>query len=419
MSTLVILIPPRTRLRARGPGDAAPAPRTSGEYTFVATSDGFAVQSQGQCAPALLPKAATVVAVLAETDVAWHRITLPKAAASRMRAALVGVLEDSLLEDAEDVHLALAPTAAAGQLTWVAAADRAWLRGELAVLEKADVFVDRVVPMTWPDDPPSGHFAETVAGDSGPAQGIALHWAHPDGVVTLRLDGALARAMLPQASARAARWSATPATAAAAESWLGAPVSVMPPSERALQAARSLWNLRQFDLVQSHRGARAVRDGLRKFLGPAWRPARWGVAALVVLQLVGLNLWAWQQRSQVDGRRGELQKLVKATFPRVTDIELQRDAIAVMEREAQALRAQAGRAGDTDLETMLFAAASAWPPDRPPVATLRYESGKLTLAAAGWSDAQVEQFRSLLQPSGWRVESSAGLLTLRRAGASL
>ena len=418
MSTLVVLIPPRTRLRARGPSDAAP-PRASGEYAFVATSDGFAIQSQGQCAPARLPKAPRVVAAPADPAAPWHRIPRPKAASSRMRAALVGVLEDSLLEDVDAVHLALAPTAAAGQLAWVAATDRAWLRGELAALEKADVFVDRVVPMTWPDDPPSGPFAETDADVSGPAQGIALHWAHPDGVASLRLDGALARAMLPQANARIARWSATPATAAAAEAWLGAPVSVMPPSERALLAARSLWNLRQFDMVQGHRGARAMRDGLRKLLGPAWRPARWGIAALVALQLVGLNLWAWQQRSQLDGRRAELQKLVKATFPRVTDIELQRDAIAVMQREAQALRAQAGRAGDADLETMLHAAASAWPADRPPVGTLRYETGKLTLAAAGWSDAQVEEFRSMLQPSGWRVEASAGLLTLRRAGASL
>jgi general secretion pathway protein L len=419
MSTLVIQLSPRTRLRARGPASDGAGVRTSGEYAFVTTNDGFTIQSQGQCAPALLPKAVSVVAVLAETDVAWHRITLPKAPASRMRAALVGVLEDSLLEDAEDVHLALAPTAAAGQLTWVAAVDRAWLSAELAALEKAEVFVDRVVPMTWPDDPPSGHFAETAADESGPTQGIALHWAHPDGVASLRLDGALARAMLPQTNLRAARWSANPATAAAAEAWLGVPVSVMPPGERSLQAARSLWNLRQFDLVHTNRGARAMREGMRKFFGPAWRPARWGLAALVVLQLAGLNLWAWQQRSQVDSRRLELQKLVKATFPRVTEIELQRDTIAVMEREAQALRAQAGRAGDTDLETMLNAAASAWPADRPPVATLRYEPGKLTLAAAGWSDAQVEQFRSLLTPSGWRVEAQAGLLTLRRTGASL
>ena len=58
------------------------------------------------------------------------------------------------------MHFAVAPDAVAGQPAWVAAIDLAWLRAELAALEKANVFVDRVVPAAWPDDPPSGHFAE-------------------------------------------------------------------------------------------------------------------------------------------------------------------------------------------------------------------------------------------------------------------
>ena len=39
------------------------------------------------------------------------------------------------------------------------------------MLEKAGVFVDRVVPSAWPDDPPSGHFAETGAANNGSAFG--------------------------------------------------------------------------------------------------------------------------------------------------------------------------------------------------------------------------------------------------------
>ena len=103
-----------------------------------------------------------MVAVLADTDVSWHRITLPKAPAARLRAALVGVLEEALLEDADDVHLALAPQAVRRPADLGRRGRPAWLRGELAALEKADVFVDRVVPMAWPDDPPIGHFAETA-----------------------------------------------------------------------------------------------------------------------------------------------------------------------------------------------------------------------------------------------------------------
>jgi general secretion pathway protein L len=110
-----------------------------------------------------------------------------------------------------------------------------------------------------------------------------------------------------------------------------------------------------------------------------------------------------------------IQALVKKTFPRVVDGDIQRDPAAVMLRETQALRTLAGKAGETDLEPMLQAAAAAWPGERPPVETVKYEAGKLTLAAVGWSDAQIEQFRSVLRPAGVRVESSEGRLVLTRA----
>ena len=64
-----------------------------------------------------------------------------------------------------------------------------------------------------------------------------------------------------------------------------------------------------------------------------------------------------------------------------------------MQREVQTLRALAGKAGDADLEPMLQAAAAAWPTDRPPVEMLRFEPGRLTLAAAGWTEPQIAQFR--------------------------
>ena len=83
---------------------------------------------------------------------------------------------------------------------------------------------------------------------------------------------------------------------------------------------------------------------------------------------------------------------------------------AVMLRETQSLRTLAGKAGDSDLEPMLQAAAAAWPGERPPVENLRFEPGKLTLGASGWSDAQIEQFRSVLQPAGFRVDASEGRL---------
>ncbi len=414
MSIVVVQLPERQRLSARGgPPPEESSSRLGTEYGYVTSTDGLLMTGQGTCGAALLPRAATVVAMLADTDVSWHRITLPKAPAARLRAALVGVLEEALLEDAEDVHLAVAPGATAGQPTWVAAVDRRWLRAELAALEKADVFVDRIVPASWPDDPPSGHFAETSAG-SGPDQGVLLHWAHAGGVANIQLQGGLSRALVPRPAPAGTRWSATPGAVAAAEQWLGMPVNVMSRAERALQAARSLWDLRQFDLAQRTRGARALRDGLRRFASPQWRPVRWGLAALVVAQIAGLNLWAWHHRSTIEARQKAIQAAVRTAFPRVSDLDVQRDAAAVMQREVQALRTLAGKPGDTDLEPMLMAAASAWPADRPPVETLRYEGGRLTLTAPGWSEQQVGQFRSLLQGAGWQVESNGAQMVMSR-----
>jgi general secretion pathway protein L len=416
MSTLVVQIPSRQRLRTNA-GAGAAVPEASGpatDYTYVTSPDGLALESQGHCAASLFPKSTTVIAVLADADVSWHRIVLPKAPGSRLRAALSGVLEDALLEDPDDVHLALAPAASAGQPTWVAAVSRRWLRSELAALEQADVFVDRVVPTTWPDDPPIGHFAETSVDSGSPAHGIALNWAHADGVVSVRLQGALARALVPVPATPETRWSATPGAVAAAEQWLGAPVRVMAPGQRLLQAARSLWNLRQFELARRTRGGRALRDSARKFFSPEWRPARFGLAALVLAQIVGLNLWAAHQRAAIDNRRVAMQSLAKTAFPNVSAQDVQRDADAVMQREAQALRTFAGKPGDTDLEPMLQAAASAWPQGRSAVDSLRFEPGRLTLSAAGWNEAQITQFRSLLRPGGWAVESAEGRLILSR-----
>jgi general secretion pathway protein L len=140
----------------------------------------------------------------------------------------------------------------------------------------------------------------------------------------------------------------------------------------------------------------------------------------VLAQIVGLNVWAWHQKSAVESRRAAIQALVKKTFPRVADGDVQRDPAAVMLRETQTLRTLAGKAGDSDLEPMLQAAAAAWPGERPPVETVRFEAGKLSLAAQGWSDAQIEQFRSVLRPAGVRVDATEGrlILTRSRGGAA-
>ena len=410
MSILVVQLPARSRLAALTP------PVESGaatEYAYVLSPDGLAVGPHGRCAPALLPKAESVVVVLADSDVSWHRITVPRAPAARLRSALAGVLEEALLTDTESLHFALAPAAGGGQSAWVAAIDKAWFAGHLAALERGGTSVERAVPSSWPEDTPMGHFSAAFgANASAPMQ---LTWSDAQGVTALGVNGSLARTLLPQWSAQPARWTAHPAVAAPAERWLGASVLVQSDDQRALQAARSLWNLRQFDLAPRHRGSLALRDALRRFSSPRWRPVRRGLVALAVLQVVGLNLWAWHQSNAIDAKRQAMVSLLRSTHPQVRAVL---DAPLQMQREADSLRAAAGRSGEADLETLLAAAASAWPEGQPALQTLRFEAGKLSLSAPGWSEEQIAQFRAQLAGWGWSVDASNGALTLARAGAA-
>lgn len=402
MSLLAIQIPARARPPARAAGDAVPAT----EFDYVLSANGRAVTGTGRATPSRMPKADSVVAVLADADVAWHLVTMPKAPASRLRAALGGILEDALLDDDEVLHLALPPRYSAGQAVWVAVVHKPWLSATLAMLEGSGLVVERVLPPWAPDGRARGHFSLDGSADGA----LRLALLRAEGAVALRTAGTLARALLPATSVTV-RWTATPSAAEAAERWLGQPVAVYTDAERALKSARSDWNLRQFDLAPRHRGLRAVRNIGRRFMSPEWRPVRWGVAAIAALQLVGLNVAAWQVQSQVDARKAAMGKLLQASHP---GVKLVYDAPVQMQRETDRLRAAAGRPGDGDLEVLLGAAAAAWPDGQGPVQTLRFESGRLILAAPGWGEPQLAQFRDRLKPAGLQVELAEGRVTVSR-----
>jgi general secretion pathway protein L len=409
MSILVVLLPPRTRASAAADGDAA------AEYAYLLSADGLSVARQGRTTPALLPKADTVVAWVGPTDVSWHRITLPRAPAARLRAALVGMLEEQLLDDEQAVHLAVAPQASAGSATWVAATHKRWLMQHLEQLEKAGAFVERVVPALWPDDPPTGHFfAASDAADGSSAQ-TWLAYSDANGVRCARMAGTWVRDQLTALARQGARWSAAPAVAAQAERWLGVPVAVRSDADHALQAVRSLWNLRQFDLAARARGSRWLRENWKRLWSPAWRPARIGVLALALLHIVGINLWALHQRSEIDRRKTAMVTLLKAAHPQVGTIV---DAPVQMRRATDNLRAAAGRVGDADLEAALAAATQAWPDGQAPVQSLRFEQGNLTLVVSSWSGDQVERFRARLRSAGWNVQSTEGRLVLSRSSGA-
>ncbi len=418
MSILIIQLPARTRLganQAAAEAGAAATPASPKEYSYVLSADGFSASRQGRATAAALPKADSVVAVMAATDISWHRLTVPKAPQARLRAALASMLEESLLDDPDDMHLALAPTAKAGQAGWVAALNHTWVTAQLMALEKAKVRVERVVPGVSPDEPASAYFHEvhdTGGSDAESGAEMLLTWSSADGVATWPVSGSLARGLLPDPLPVQARFFATPPVASPAERWLGRAVTVQSQPEHMLLASRSLWNLLQFELTPRSKGLYAVTDQWRRLMSPQWRPARVGLLALVASQVLGLNLWAWHEKQQVKAKRAEMIQVLRQAHPQVVAVL---DAQVQMQRETEALRAQAGQAGDNDLEALMAAVAIAWPPAQP-AAALQYDGASLILMPpATWGPAELEQMRNRLSGSGVQIEFADGRLSVRRA----
>jgi general secretion pathway protein L len=407
MTTLILQLPARER-----PGYTTHA---CAELTYATSADGQEVGVTGQAVVGALPKADEVVAVVPPTELSWHLISVPRAPAARLRTALGGVLEEHLLDDDDQVHLALAPDARPGAAGWVAATNGPWLGECIAALEQAGHRVNRVVPAVWPSDTPLGHFFQGP-GDDGPASATWLALGDEGGVACLRLDSALARARQAAWVTRATKWTALPASAAAAERWLGAAVQVCPEAEALLRASRSTWNLRQFAWAPSTRGTQWLRDAWVQLRTPQWRPLRWGLAALLGVQVLGVNLYAWQQRQHMQRQQAAIVDVLRSTHPQVRAVL---DAPVQMQRETELLRAAAGRTGSSDLEPLLGAAARAWPDGLAPAQNLRYEPGRLQVSAAGWTPQQVAQFGDRIRQSGGSAEAADGqvVVTLGRATA--
>lgn len=409
MSTLLVTLPSPPRLAAKAPApDASAAPP---EYRYALTNDKRHIAATGTAAPAQWPAAAEVVALVTPPDVTWHRATLPKASGNKLKAALVGVLEEALLDEADTTHLAIAGDWTPGQATWVAGVRKDWLTEQLAQIEAAGVHVDRVVPLWVPDERPAGHVFRPYAQDGTPLASW-LAWRDAQGPLAVPLDSASTRHLIASLPADVpVRWTASPECAAAAGRALAATVAALPDDEWALAASRSDWNLRQFDLVARRRRGSALSDAWHQFLTDAtWRLARWGLLALVAVQLAGANLWAWQQRHQLSQLKEQQASVLRAALPQVRTFS---DPATTMRQQMTLLRARAGQVGEADFEALMQAAQSAWPPGQPPAQGVQFERGVLHLQLlAPWAPAQAQALTTRLQAQGIAAQLAGNRLTL-------
>ena len=408
----------------------APASGPSAVLDWASSVNGETVIDNGQSAASLLPRDDDVVLVLPPRVVSWHRLAVPKVGSARLRAVLDGLLEDRLLSDTAEMHFALEPGGRAGHTVWVAACERAWLRGWLQALEAAGRPVARIVPALWPLDPLDGAMP-------------TLHWAHdegnqvwlatasPLGVRCTPLEdgghsalgesafgglstaaGSVANELL-NADPDTTRLLADPSVAGLAERAFNQRFDLISRPSWLLQCAQSDWNLAQFDLSLStgaRRGQR-LRHTLRRLRSaPDWRPARWGLGALVAVQLLGLNMAAWSERNNLSAKQQAVAQALRQTFPQVT---LVLDAPVQMQRELSRLRQASGELSGDDLEALLGALAQNTPIEGAAPGSVSFTTGELRAGDWALDDAGLGAVQGALERSGWRVRSDGAVLTMQ------
>ncbi len=332
-----------------------------------AASTGYAhVHSEGHsvmrhasgAASTLSTHAGEVVGVIPHSRLSWLTVNLPPGSqGARLQGVLHGLLEDRLLQEPEQLHLVLEPNAQTvakeGGSALVAVCHKQWLREVLAPLQAAGLTVQRLVPEICPSTPPLLH----VMGTPEDSQSVL---SHAQGVTLLPPNTAHWSAFASITN-KDLRVQAEPAMVDRVQQLLQVRPELQTAAQRWVQSAQSEWDMAQGEWAQgrSQRWLRRWQAAWQTLWhAPAWRPVRLGLLSLLLVQVVGLNVFAWREHKAQQSQMATLNQILTQTFPAVT---LVIDAPLQMQREVEALKQKSGALSNTDFEPLLVALAGVLP----------------------------------------------------------
>ena len=122
------------------------------------------------------------------------------------------------------------------------------------------------------------------------------------------------------------------------------------------------------------------------------RPVRWGLAALLLVQVVGLNGWAWRTRQTLAAQKREVARILTSTFP---DVQVVVDAPAQMQRQLALLEQASGQPSTRDMDVMLSLTAQNLPQSR--LQALQWDGAQLRLKGLSVSGDQQSRWQAALQ----------------------
>lgn len=129
----------------------------------------------------------------------------------------------------------------------------------------------------------------------------------------------------------------------------GHTISAIVPESKERQLAG--WNLAQFDLRTQPRTT-ALLDATVSAVwhAPEWRWARIGLAVVVLVEIVGLNFWAWRDRADLVAQQEQISRILLQTYP---EMQVVVDAPTQMAKALAREKAQRGAQDKQGLEAQL------------------------------------------------------------------
>ena len=288
MSLLVVQLPDRPRLHPQGPHGCGTRTGTG----LVLSPDGRTVQSEGRCAARCCPRPAPRCwLAVRRCGLPPHR--LAKAPLARLRVGAGRPGRGGAARRDRRAASGRRTRCAGRRARLMAAIDRDWLVAQIGAIEASGRAVDRIVPMLWPDTLARGHFH-----------------VDPPTPPRLRLSWPTRRVCRP--GRWRARWRARCCPSRCRATRCGRPSRPPPRRPSAGWASRCRSPVRPSCCWPPPRAlepapVRAgtapprsgpVREGAGAVHDPAWRPVRLGLLGLVLVQVVGLNAWAWLQSAR-------------------------------------------------------------------------------------------------------------------------
>ena len=236
---------------------------------------------------------------------------LPPLHGAKLQQALTGVLGDRLTGGGTQ-HYAAAPLAD-GRVREAAACDAAWLRHCLNTLTTSGLRVARVVPEASLLPKGAAWWGQLQTQTDQPATWLIRT---QDGEA-VRATPSLLDAVLPPPDdpARLAwQWFADPASAAPPSSGpdKAAALSVTAFMQR---ATASGWDLRQGAYAPDDAAGRFIKGSAATLAQRSGRLAIGAVLALLVVNVVGLNLYAMKQQREITARHAEMERIVTQALP--------------------------------------------------------------------------------------------------------